>query len=77
MMEWSCSKFKDESGKTYFVSIERHSLPGGSGEASADLAVTDGAAAWTAQGAPSGWPLLLAPCMTWLLCAAASRAGPH
>ena len=64
MMEWSCSKFKDESGKTYFVSIERHSLPGGSGEASADLAVTDGAAAWTAPGAPGGWPLVVVPCMT-------------
>ena len=65
-MDWSCSKFQDEAGKTYFVSIHRHSLPGGSGETSADLAVTDGAAAWTAQGARACL-LLVVPCLTGIV----------
>lgn len=46
----SCLKFRDAStDKLYFVYVTRHGEAGE--EASADLAVTDGAAAWTAEGA--------------------------
>lgn len=47
--QFSCSTFTDR-GTTYFAAVTLHGGPDG-GEGSADLAVTDGAEAWTAQGA--------------------------
>lgn len=47
---WSCSRFQ-AGDVTFFVSVAQHSAPEvGGGEGPADLAVTDGGAAWTAQG---------------------------
>lgn len=53
--QFSCSTFTDR-GTAYFSAVTLHGAQDGA-EGSADLAVTDGAAAWTAQGAP---PLLCA-----------------
>ena len=44
--QFSCSTFTDR-GTTYFAAVTLHGGP----EGSADLSVTDGASAWTAQGA--------------------------
>jgi hypothetical protein len=47
--EWSCQQFRDaKSDNVYFISI-RHVAAKGE-EGSADLTLTDGAQAWTAQG---------------------------
>lgn len=45
--QWSCTKF-ESGGKRYFVSIAHRSEGGGEGVA--DLALTDGELAWTAEG---------------------------
>ncbi len=47
--QFSCSTFSDR-GTTYFAAVTLHGAQDGA-EGSADLAVTDGTAAWTAQGA--------------------------
>jgi hypothetical protein len=45
---------KDAHGKTYFISITHSAAPGEEG--SADLALTDGSLAWTAEGVAPRFP---------------------
>ena len=51
---WSCQRFEDaHSHKAYFISIAHRAAAGQEG--TADLALTDGAGAWTVQGEFAFW----------------------
>lgn len=57
--QFSCSTFTDR-GTTYFAAVTLHNAQEGA-EGSADLALTDGAAAWTAQGGLPSRRLIVVP----------------